>query len=279
MRLQRGYLKVVAAALIWGTIGAFARWSGLNPLELSFFRLLIAGFVLSLLLPPSRRRSALAGKGYLLLFLAGVLFAADSLFFFWALQLTTITNAVLPYNIQPVMIALLAPCFLKERPERGLIPVLLVSLLGLLILVFPTLSEYSRSDLAGIGLALAGTFFLSVITLITRLLKVDAATFVYYEMFIAVFCLLFFLKPSRPLDWHALAMVAVIGLVHTALGYILYYDGLSETKMQYAATLTYITPVTAVLTGYFFFHEAITPFALVGGGLIMANSIMVTLKK
>ena len=177
------------------------------------------------------------------------------------------------------MITLLAPCFLKEKLERGLIPVLLVSLLGLLILVFPTLSQYSRSDLAGIGLALAGTFFLSVITLITRILKVGAATFVYYEMFIAVFCLLPFLKPSRLLDWRALAMVAVIGLVHTALGYILYYDGLGETKMQYAATLTYITPVTAVLTGYFFFHEEITLFTLIGGALIMANSIMVTLKK
>ncbi|NLY37942.1 MAG: DMT family transporter [Firmicutes bacterium] len=82
MRMQRGYLKVIAASLIWGTIGAFARWSGLNPLELSFFRLLLAGIALSLLLPPGRRRSALAGKGYLLLFLAGVLFAADSLFFF-----------------------------------------------------------------------------------------------------------------------------------------------------------------------------------------------------
>ncbi|NLY37943.1 MAG: DMT family transporter [Firmicutes bacterium] len=195
------------------------------------------------------------------------------------MQLTTITNAVLPYNIQPVMIALLAPFILKEKLERGLIPVLLLSLLGLLILVFPTLSEYSRSDLAGIGLALAGTFFLSVITLITRLLKADAATFVYYEMFIAVFCLLPFLKPSRLLDWRALVMAAVIGLVHTALGYILYYDGLGETKMQYAATLTYITPVTAVLTGYLFFREEISPYAIIGGVLIMANSIMVTLKK
>ncbi|MGB4290252.1 MAG: EamA family transporter [Dethiobacteria bacterium] len=48
---------MLLAAVIWGTMGAFARWSALSPLELSFFRLVSATLALFFLLPREQRFS------------------------------------------------------------------------------------------------------------------------------------------------------------------------------------------------------------------------------
>lgn len=277
MKYMGGYAKILTASLIWGTLGAFARWSGLSPFDLSFFRLLVAAFALFAVLPREQRMLIFYTKQYPLVFLSGLLFALDCLLYFNALSLTTLSNAVLPYNMQPVIIAVLAPVFLKEKMQRGHFRALLFSLLGLGLIIYPSVTALSYQDLLGVGLAVGGAICLSVIALITKLLAVRASTFVYYMTVIAAVCLLPFARLISPqaLQAQSLAFIAIIGLVHTAAAYILYYSGLRAVNTQYAAALTYLIPVVAVLSGYIFFSEQIGIFTIVGGLLIIINSITV----
>lgn len=275
MRIQTGYLKVLAAAFIWGTLGAFARWSGLTPFELSFFRLLITAFALFTVLPREQRILIFHTKAYPLIFLSGILFAVDCLLFFHALELTTLSNAVLPYNVQPVFIALLAPVFFQEKLRRTHIGALFIALTGLSLLLYPSLAALSYNDMLGIAFAVGGALCLSLIALITKALDIPASTFVYYMTVIAVICLLPFVRLiSLPaLHFSGILLVCIIGLIHTATAYILYYDGLRTVSTQYAAALTYFIPVIAVLTGLIFFDEQVNVFMVAGGLLIICNSL------
>jgi drug/metabolite transporter (DMT)-like permease len=278
MKIQSGYLKIVLAAFIWGTIGVFARWSGLSPLGLSFFRLLFATVTLSLILPRDQRLMIGYTKEYLLIFFSGILFALDSVFFFVALQRTTMSNAVFPYYMQPVILALLTSVFLKEKLEHCILA-FTFSLGGVALLLAPSVMKFSYTDLTGVGFALAGALCLSVIALFVKVVHVHASTFVYYEMLIASACLLPFIKVHATPSINSLLMAGVIGLVHTALAYIIYYDGLKTVKIQYAATLTYFAPVVAAAAGYFIFRESVSFYTVAGGLLIVINGIFVIFKR
>ena len=275
MQINQGYLQVLIASFLWGTIGAFARWSGLAPLELSFFRLLFAVLTLSFFLPRKKEFVFFYLKDCLLIGFCGLLFAADCLLFFHALRLTTLSNAVFPYSLQPAFVGVLTPLFLKERVEWKFILSFTLSLAGLGLLLLPSIVKLSYLDLNGLLLALTGAFFLSVITLISRLLIMNVYRFVYYEMLIAFFCLLPFIKMDSSLVFHNWLAVITVGVIHTALAYVYYYEGLKKVKIQYGVTLGYFAPVVAALAGLFLFGEAISIFTVLGGLLIVTNGIIV----
>ncbi|HOB86118.1 MAG TPA: EamA family transporter [Bacillota bacterium] len=196
--------------------------------------------------------------------------------FFYALQLTTVSNAVFPYYMQPVFLTLLAPLFLKERLEPRSLLAFALAFSGLILLLHPSRLDLSHGDVLGIGLALAGALFLSIIALLARILEMPAATFLLYEMFISAICLLPFVRLSS-LSLASAGIAAAIGVFHTALAYLLYYDGLKRAKIQYAATLTFLSPLVAAGTGCLLFQEPLTPYSLGGGALIIAGGLITVL--
>lgn len=274
MRIKAGYSKVLLAAFIWGTMGAFARWSGLSPLELSFFRLTTATVALFFFLPRGQRFSFFYSKSYLLIVFAGILFALDTILYFNAFQLTTLANAVLPYNMQPVFMAVLSPLILREKVDVKNILLFSFSLVGISIMLIPTLLGLSFTDATGISYSLGGAFCLSLIALIAKSLNMNAITFVYYTMFTATLCLLPFIKISTQLTTQRIIIACIVGLVHTALAYVLYYDSLRTVKIQHVVTLSYIIPVIAACTGILLFQETINIYVVLGGLLILFNGLI-----
>ena len=279
MKIKTGYLKVFLAAVIWGTMGAFARWSALSPLDLSFFRLVSATLALFFLLPREQRFSYFYSQEYLLLIISGILFALDTIFYFNAFRLTTLGNAVLPYNMQPLFMALLSPLILKERADPRNIFLFLLSLLGVGIMLLPCLLGLSYGDTAGIAFSLGGAFCLSLVALIARRLRMNAIAFVYYTMFTASLCLLPFIKLAGRFEAGQLAIAAVVGLIHTALAYVLYYDSLRTTRIEYVVTLSYLIPVVAALTGLLLFHEPLNLHTVLGGSLIIASGLILIFRR
>ncbi|MDW7674433.1 MAG: DMT family transporter [Bacillota bacterium] len=278
MGIKSGYLKIFFAAVIWGTIGVITRWSSLAPLELSFYRVLIAGIALFLILPRGQRLIILHTKHFLLIVLAGILFALDNLLFFYAIHLTSLSNAALPYNMQPIFMAIIAPLILKEKLKARYVVSFIFAVAGVGILVTPSLINISYGDIIGISFALVGALFLAVIALIAKRINIQAITFVYFKMIIAAICLLPFIKITSIITTNftnSLVFILIIALVHTALAYILYYDGLKAVKIQHVVALTYFIPVVASLTGYFIFNEAITGYTVIGGLLIIVNGAIV----
>ena len=61
--------------------------------------------------------------------------------------------------------------------------------------------------------------------------------FVFYEMLIAFLLLLPFVKVQSPLVLNNWLAIITIGVVHTALAYVYYYEGLKKLRFNMALPL------------------------------------------
>jgi drug/metabolite transporter (DMT)-like permease len=59
-----------------------------------------------------------------------------------------------------------------------------------------------------------------------------------------------------------------IALISTALAYVVFYRLLATAHISNASLVTFLLPVNALLLGAVFLHESVTPYALIGMGII-----------
>ncbi|MGX8707075.1 MAG: EamA family transporter, partial [bacterium] len=70
------------------------------------------------------------------------------------------------------------------------------------------------------------------------------------------------------------ACLLCVGLVHTTLAYVLYFSSLKALPGQEAAILSYIDPLVAVVISLTILKEPVTAAQLVGGGMILAFTLV-----
>ena len=66
----------------------------------------------------------------------------------------------------------------------------------------------------------------------------------------------------------------ILGIIYTAFAYFLFFSAIKELSGQKAALLTYIDPLTAILTSALILHETIVPIQLFGGLLIICAALI-----
>lgn len=290
--MASGYFAVIASMLIWGSVGIFARMAGQDPLITVTYRVLLGALALTLLevgqrvsgrgrpwsIPAGRPKALHLG----LLCFSGLALAANWLFFFRAVATTTLSNAVLSYYAAPVIVALASPLLLKERLERRTMVATALAFSGVAVMLYQPGQALSSSDVAGISYGLVAAAFYAMVTITGRWLSgVDATRLVLVQTLVASGVLLpvVFLSPdlaqafvSAPLA--SVALLAVVGVVHTALALVLYFQGLRQVKVQHVGVLAYLDPVSAILFGVLFLAEVPTVESLIGGALVLGGSAL-----
>jgi drug/metabolite transporter (DMT)-like permease len=83
-------------------------------------------------------------------------------------------------------------------------------------------------------------------------------------------------EPGATPSGGALAAIAVLGLVCTALGFVVYSVLIAEAGPGRATVITYINPVVAVALGIVLLGEHLGAGAILGLGLILAGSWLST---
>ena len=74
------------------------------------------------------------------------------------------------------------------------------------------------------------------------------------------------------------ACLLAVGLIHSALAYVLYFSSLRALPGQEAAILSYVDPLVAVVLSLTVLREPVAPVQLVGGALILAFTLANELK-
>src|SRR5205085_2517271 len=74
---------------------------------------------------------------------------------------------------------------------------------------------------------------------------------------------------AMPRDAIATGWLGYIGVVPTVVAYWLFYRGLRSTVSEVAGVLTLLEPLSAAVLAAIVLHEALTGWALVGGGLML----------
>ena len=289
---NRGAWMVLAAGILWGTTGtaqAFAP-AGATPLAIGAIRLLVGGTAL-LILALVRRQ--LHPRGWPLwptvMVLIGI--ALYQVCFFAAVARAGVAvGTIVAIGSAPMLAGVLGLVILGERPTLRWMIATLLAVGGCALLVVGGSSGSSSGaasgvhvDAVGVLLALGAGASYALYTIASRqLLRVqppDAVTAVaFFGGALILGPLLFFVDLSWLAQPSGLLVALHLGIVTTALAYILYIRALLTVPSATAVTLALMEPLTAATLGVVVLGERLTVPAIIGIALLLAGLLVLTIR-
>jgi drug/metabolite transporter (DMT)-like permease len=82
--------------------------------------------------------------------------------------------------------------------------------------------------------------------------------------------------PTQPLSWPVVGSLVALGLVCTALAYVLYFNLIAAAGAVRGSLITYVNPAVAVVLGALVLGEPVTLGTIVGFGLIIVGCALST---
>jgi len=240
------------------------------PVTLAVLRALPAGLLLLALtrcLPPR----AWLGRTFLLGALNFAVFW--SLLFVAAYRLPGGVAATLG-SLQALMVIVMARGWLGTRIRAGAVAAAMAGVFGVALLL---LGPEAGLDPVGIAAGLGGAASMAAGTVLSRRWQppVSALSFTAWQLTAGGLLLVpvaLVLEPALPpLTPVNLAGLAWLGLIGAALTYWLWFRGLSRLEPGAASMLGMMSPVTAVILGWFWLGQALTPLQMVGAVIVLGS--------
>jgi len=285
-----GYGLVLAAAVLWGSIGIAVRListAGVGALEASTWRAGLA-FAGALLAAALTQRGRLRVDLQDTLLFAAYGFVSIALFFlayFTAIELTTVATAAILLYTAPVWVTVLSAVLFGEDLSRSKLVALLLAFAGCALVARAYDPAALRLNLPGVlaGLAAGLTYGLySVFGKVALRRHPPLAVLVYALGFGTVFLALGGMASGHPPERfspshvaRALPALLYLGLVATWLAQWLYVAGLRRVQASRASIVATVEPVVAGVLGYVWFGEALDPVQLVGSALVLVAAAAV----
>ncbi len=277
-----GIVAAVLSALCMGTVGVFAKITGLNAEVITFFRLGLGAAFMALFLLATGQGAHLRSRPTWPVILNGVMLAGFIIFYVQAMAFTTMANAIMLVYLAPLAASIYAHCFLGERLTAASTGLIVLALCGFaMMLEFRVDCSGDGHHLRGIGLGLVSMLCYAAFILINR--AIDPSIHVYtrtqYQLLTGALTVL----PLCLWHWPALPpslwpWLAGTGLVPGFLAILCAVIALSRLPAATFGTLAYIEPIAVVVFGWALFHEALSWLQVSGCLLILASGILKTLE-
>lgn len=277
--MDRNYLKIITATLLFGSIGLFVRAIPLPSAAIALVRAALGAAVLlaaaALRRQPIRWR--VIGSQLGLLALSGAFIGFNWILLFEAYRYTSVSVATLAYYAAPVLVVLLAPLILKEPFSIPKMAGVLAAAAGTLLLTGSgegTGSDPVRGVLLGLGAAVLYAAVILTNKFITGLSGMERT---FTQLLVAALVMAPYLLitrpvPTGPLTCAGLICLVTVGIIHTGFAYYLYFSAMGELPSQTTALLGYIDPVSALFFSALLLHERLTGLQLVGAVLILGGA-------
>lgn len=274
-----GYAFIVAAALLWATLGPVARFlleAGVSALEIGFWRATIAAMLFAAHAGVRRQpwvatRDLPAIAGFALIGVATFYVA-----FFRAVESGGAALAAILLYTAPVWVAIAARVWLQERITRKKVAAIALTLGGVALVAFGSGSDVrSAAGAAGIGWGLlAGVAYASYYLFGKRFFaRYEPARVFAIAMPLGAAALLPLIHFAEKPAW-AWALLVFVAAVPTYAAYLLYAAGLARTEATRAATIATVEPMAAALLAYAVWGEALGPVAYAGAALIVLGVVV-----
>jgi drug/metabolite transporter (DMT)-like permease len=274
-----------AVSVVWGMPYLFIKIAvdeGLSPAFLSFARVALAAVVL---LPLAWRSGALRGLRAkvvpLLAFALAEVVVPFPLIAFGEQHVASSLTAIIVAAL-PLTIALLAIRFDHEERVTGSRLIGLFVGLGGVIVLFGIDIAGSTDELVGalcilgatVGYAIGPMVLKRHLATSTEPVGAMAVAMLFASIMLLPAALLS--APSEVPTGDAIAALVVLGLVCTALAFLLWFMLIADVGPSRASVITYINPVVAVALGVTLLDESLSASAVAGLLLILAGSWLST---
>ena len=265
-------LLTALAPAVWGStyIVTTEALPGGHPLTLAALRALPAGILL-LALTRSFPPLALIGR----ILVLGVL----NFGLFWTMLFIAADRlpggvAATLGAVQALMVIALARAWLGTPTMGGAVIAAVAGVVGVALLL---LGPAAALDPAGILAGVLGAASMAAGTVLSRKWAppVSALRFTAWQLTAGGLVLLpvaLLVEPALPplsaVNWMALAWLGLIGAAAT---YCLWFRGLARLEPAAVSMLGMVSPLVAVVLGWLWLHQSLTPLQILGGGIVLAS--------
>ncbi len=258
-------LLLIFLAAIWGSSFMLMRATAesFGPIALITVRIGVAALFLSMFLLTKTRREEFIQHWRTLAWVGITNSALPFCFLAYASLTLSGGNVSILNAMTPVFTALIAHIWLKDRMTMLQFIGLVISIAGLLVLVWDKVSFTFESlwpILAGItaplfyGIASNGTKkYLSDVTPLTA-----TAGSLFFASLFMLLIVPFFLPDFTGIsntDW---IYAIILGLVCTALAYLIFFKLIHNIGPSRAVSVTFLVPIFAFIWGYLVLNEVVT---------------------
>lgn len=267
------YIELVLSMVIFGTIGLFV----VNIPASRSFVALVRGAVGSLfLLAVSfliKKRPSLTAikKNILPLFISGALIGANWILLFESYNYASVAASTLVYYLSPVFVLILAAIFLGERITL-VRAICALTAVGGMVLISGTLQ--------GSLLALGAAVLYALVVIINKKFIRDISpldTTIMQLAFSAIAILPYTLITDDvggySFDFGDIALLILVGILHTGVAYLLYFSAVKSLKGQTVAIISYLDPIVAVVLS-FIIEKSFSLPVLLGAVVIILSAII-----
>lgn len=275
--VRSALIRAHASTLLFGVSGLFGRLCQCSASVLVCGR---AGFAVAALALLGIKKGQIPWQGLktselLGLVVSGVLLAAHYVTFFMGIQVGGVAVGTLGFACFPAFTMLFESLAFRERPSGRELQCLALVTLGL-VCTAPSFS-LAHDGTAGLLLGVMSGLAYALVTIANRRFAAHLPSLqtTWWQNVVTVVFLLPFtwwqFAEVRALDW---LWIACLGLLCSALAYVLFIGSLTVLKARQAALIITLEPVYAIVAAWIVLGDVPGPRVIVGGGLILGSVIL-----
>jgi len=271
------YLKIIIAAIIWGSSGVFIKKINLQAEVIAFFRLAVPS-IFFLIIYFFKKEKIRFSK---LLLLASLLNAIRLFFYFEGYTLTSISNAVIILYTWPIFATFFSFIFLKEKISKIQIIAIFIAFAGIILIYFNQTISFTNKDLLGMSSILLSSIIYAITVVIYKFKSHNFTNkdLIIYQNFLgSIIFFPFLLKSFNSINSYQISLSIIYAFLIGVVGFFLFFSSLKEIKASTSSQLTYFEVVSGIIFAIIFFKEELSLRLIIGGIMIILPGLILAKK-
>ncbi|EGR0070066.1 DMT family transporter [Vibrio vulnificus] len=274
-----GVRYMILSALGFALMSASVKYVSVHGIPL--FEVVAARALVSLIisyLDVKRKGISVWGNNKRWLFARGAVGTLALMCVYYAVTALPLAEATILQYVHPVFTALLAVLFLKERVQPATLACIVLCLLGVFTMVYPSFDASGVGELPmlSVGIALLGAFGSSIAYVIVRKLSrtEDSSVIIFYFPLVALPVSAMLIGDDFVVPDVALILVLILVGIFTQIGQFGLTKAMQTQTAGNASAYSYVQIVFSALLGVVLFNEVPSIWTLLGGSLIVIGALI-----
>jgi len=278
---NKSLINIHVAVFLFGFSSLFARLINQNAIVITFGRVFFSFVFLFVFACLNKLELKLnSKKDYFLIAVSGIILAIHWFCFIQSIQLSTVAIGTITFSTFPLFTSFLEPVFFKEKLKIRSVVCSIIMLAGIFVLVQNGGAQESIQKTNGIIIGLASGLTYAILSLFNRSFsaKYNSETIIFYEQLASAIILLpfvFIVKPAVPVK--DLLLLAVLGIVFTAIAHALFVKGLAHVKVSTAGIISGLEAVYSIVLASVLLKEIPMMNEIIGGVIILIVAFYMTI--
>jgi len=270
---------MLISALAFSIMTSFVKLVGTYGIPV--FEIVAARAMVSLIISYAdvrRKRISVWGHNKKLLMARGAVGSLALICVYFAVTTLPLAEATILQYLHPVFTAILALIFLKERIQRSTIICILFCIIGLLLIVSPSLTMSGTAELPlfSVAVALLGALGSAIAYVIVKRLSgtEDSSVIIFYFPLVALPLSLILLGDDFVMpNIEAFILLIFIG-IFTQIGQVGLTKAMQTEVASKATAYSYVQVVFSIIFGWLLFSEVPSLWTWIGGSLIILGALI-----